>query len=181
MNGHTPPTQYGTALALGEDGVLIIGPSGSGKSSLALSLLEGRPDRALIADDRVALELVGKTLLASPPLEIEGLIEIRGLGILRFPWRRRVPLRLIVELAPEGSCARLPGAAEQSLRVFGQELPLLRLPIGFFGAGARIQAALALLRPGGDALLHSGVDWTKLSRREEPGEDVSSARQAEEG
>jgi HPr kinase/phosphorylase len=74
------------------DAVLLLGPSGAGKSNLLLRLL----DRgfSLVADDQV--EIRGCT--ASPPAAIAGLIEVRGLGILRLPFVDHAILRLAVHL-----------------------------------------------------------------------------------
>jgi serine kinase of HPr protein (carbohydrate metabolism regulator) len=82
------PTIHGSAVQVGDRAVVIRGPSGAGKSRLAFDLiLAGRtgqiPTTTLIGDDRLHLEPAGSRLLVSPPHELEGLIEIRGLGIRR--------------------------------------------------------------------------------------------------
>ena len=84
-------------------GVLLLGPSGSGKSDLVLRLL----DRGfmLVADDRV--ELDGRQAWA--PENLAGLLEVRGLGILRLPYLARARLALAVELG--GDVSRLPSPA----------------------------------------------------------------------
>ncbi len=83
-----PVLEHATAVAVALDadgplaGALILGPSGSGKSSLALSLIESCAWRrtALIADDAVLLEARGASLVARAPQRISGLIEVRGFG-----------------------------------------------------------------------------------------------------
>ena len=77
---------HATAVLLGEHGVLVRGPSGSGKSLLALLLIEAYTDRGLpallVADDRVDIERRDDAIVLSPPQVLAGLIELRGRGIL---------------------------------------------------------------------------------------------------
>jgi len=96
-------------------GVLLTGPPGSGKSDLLLRLL-GR-GFCLVADDRVEIDGVQ----ASPPATLAGLLEVRGLGIMRLVYRAPVPLVLAVELSAR--IARLPAPARHPVL----DLPLLRL------------------------------------------------------
>ena len=81
-------------------GVLLLGPSGCGKSDLALQLLEC--GFVLVADDRVEIG----DRVASAPAALAGLLEVRGLGILRLPHADRAELVLAVNLAPVSE--RLP-------------------------------------------------------------------------
>ena len=86
-------------------GLLIIGPSGSGKSALALRLLALGAD--LVADDQTLLRAHGETLLASAPPTLAGLIEARHVGLLRSPHVSDVPVVLVADLGtPETD--RLP-------------------------------------------------------------------------
>lgn len=95
-------------------GVLIEGPSGSGKSSLALRLIGAGAN--LIADDRTVLFARDGALFARPPRSIAGLIEARGVGILRLPPCRLARIVLVVQLVPPDQAARLP-EAEQARRL----------------------------------------------------------------
>jgi HPr kinase/phosphorylase len=90
---------HASCAARDAHGVLLLGPSGSGKSDLLLRLL----DRgfALVADDQVEVE----DGVATAPTVLAGLVEIRGLGILRLPYKATARLALAVTLAPG---ARLP-------------------------------------------------------------------------
>ncbi len=132
----TRPLQlHGTCVARGADGVLILGPPGAGKSDLALRLI-GK-GFVLVADDRVDIATDRNTgVLASAPLASRGLLEVRGLGIVRLPFRPDAVLRVVVDLTqpPE----RMPEPMTHP--VLG--LPLLHLDAR--GASAADWVALAL-------------------------------------
>lgn len=129
---------HATAVALDRQGVLLLGPSGSGKSDLALRLIgEGA---VLIADDQVDVLAEGGQLLASPPAPIAGLIEARGIGLLRLPYLPRIPLFLAVELVPTAQVERLPDPAVWTKEALS--LPLLRLCP--FEASVSVKLRLAL-------------------------------------
>ena len=96
---------HGAAVAVAGRGVLILGGSGSGKSALALAMI-GR-GAALVADDRVILERRGGALVARAPATIAGLIEARGVGILRLPALAEAPLVAAVDL-DRPAAARMP-------------------------------------------------------------------------
>ncbi len=92
---------HATGLVLGKHGLLLRGPSGSGKSLLALSLLDewearGQPGK-LVSDDRVELAVEAGQLVMYPPRQIEGLIELRGRGLVARPFAARARLHLVVD------------------------------------------------------------------------------------
>ncbi len=97
---------HGTAIALDGQGLLLLGPSGSGKSALALTLMSF--GAALIADDRVRIHAEGGCLWLHPPPEAKQMIEARHVGLLATnPLCPKAPLRLAVDLGrPEPD--RLP-------------------------------------------------------------------------
>jgi HPr kinase/phosphorylase len=101
-------TLHASAVAIGGRGVLLLGPSGSGKSALALSLI-GR-GAALVADDRVVVTRAGGALIARAPARLAGLIEARGFGILRVPSVPEAPLALAVDLG-RADATRMPHPA----------------------------------------------------------------------
>jgi len=111
-----------TCLALGERAVMIEGPSGSGKSALALALMDR--GAVLIGDDGVTLDQRGEQLFASPPPNIAGLVEVRNLGLLRFTTTSNVRVALVIVLDPKAP--RFVDAAEPTHRC-GVQLPLIRL------------------------------------------------------
>jgi HPr kinase/phosphorylase len=116
-----PLTIHATTVALGDRGLLILGPSGSGKSGLALQLMAF--GASLVADDRTILRLSGDSLLATCPSATRGLIEARGLGLLSVPSRDCVTLSAAVDLG-QTETQRLPPPAE--IMLLGRPLPLLR-------------------------------------------------------
>lgn len=123
---------HGTALALGDKAVLMRGPSGSGKSDLALRCIAVAPfahipcAAELVADDQVRLTREGAAIRASAPAAIAGKIEVRGLGILEFPHRATARLALVVDLVPAADVPRFPLDATSACYL-GIEVPLLRL------------------------------------------------------
>lgn len=100
---------HASAVALAGRGALILGPSGSGKSSLALELMALGAE--LVADDRVLIERRGAALVARPPESLAGLIEARGIGLIRVGHRPEAPIVIAVDLGVAAS-ARLPRSRE---------------------------------------------------------------------
>jgi serine kinase of HPr protein (carbohydrate metabolism regulator) len=129
------PTIHATAVSIRGQGVLLLGPPGSGKSDLALRLIDR--GAVLIADDRVAVS-GGDPALLSAPAAIAGRMEVRGVGLLPMPHADGVPARLAVDLsaAPD----RLPLPA--TLQVGEARVPLMRLAP--FEASAPIKVELAV-------------------------------------
>lgn len=130
-----------TAVAIGGRAVLIEGPPGIGKTSLALALIDR--GAALIGDDGVTLESRDARLLASPPPNTAGLIEVRNLGLLAWPTVSDVPVALILRLDPDAP--RFIEVAEQT-ELAGIAVPLIRLWPD--GAVLALKAELALERFG---------------------------------
>ena len=111
---------HATCIAWQGRGVLIRGPSGSGKSALALGLMAH--GAVLVADDRVKLSLQNGQVIAAAPPALRGLIEARGLGLLNADPADPVPLSLVVEMGQDRT-ARLPEPDHTTL--LGVALPLL--------------------------------------------------------
>lgn len=131
-------TIHGTAVSIDGAGVLLRGPSGSGKSDLALRLIDG--GAALIADDRVEITRNSGNIWASSPAMIAGKLEVRGLGIVRMAAVGATAIRLVVDLAGSDDVERLPKATETVL--LGVALPVLILAP--FEASAPVKVRLAL-------------------------------------
>ncbi|CAN0443334.1 unnamed protein product [Discosporangium mesarthrocarpum] len=98
-------TIHATCVAFDDIGILLRGPSGAGKSDLALRLIEA--GARLVADDRVRLAADGDTLRASPPDELAGLLELRGIGLVRLPNVPDISIYLVADLVAPGIPARL--------------------------------------------------------------------------
>lgn len=112
---------HGSCVALGEDrAVVITGASGSGKSALALQLMA--LGARLVADDKTCVTLRGGALVASAPDTIAGLIEARGVGILRADPVPEARLVLAVDMDREEK-DRLPHPRE--IHLLGCPVPLL--------------------------------------------------------
>ena len=134
-------TLHASTVAIGGRAVLISGPSGSGKSDLALRLL----DRGftLVSDDQTMVRREGGRLIASAPLNIAGKIEVRGIGILDIDSVGDLPVALLVELTSD--IQRLPDDS-RARQVLGISLPLVS--IDAMTASAASKVALALDRLG---------------------------------
>ncbi|WP_422017726.1 HPr kinase/phosphorylase [Reyranella sp.] len=124
-------------------GILLRGPSGAGKSDLALRLVEG--GARLVSDDQTALARQGRGLVATPPGTLAGLLEVRGIGIVKLGRAQllaRATVALLVDLVPPDRIERLPDPVRETL--FDVELPVLALTP--FEASAPVKLRLALGR-----------------------------------
>jgi HPr kinase/phosphorylase len=111
---------HATTVSIDGKGVMIIGPSGSGKSALALELMAF--GAGLVADDRTIVKRFGHALQASVPDTIQGKIEARGIGILNVPVAAPTALVLVVDLGRK-SRERVP--EKQSHDILGVTLDCL--------------------------------------------------------
>jgi HPr kinase/phosphorylase len=138
-------TAHASAVLVGARAVLIRGPSGSGKSRLALDLIGAArtgllPFARHVADDRVHLEAANGRLLARPAAALAGLIEVRGVGLQRIAYEQSAVVGWVVDLAA-AEAQRLPDAAGRTTEIDGIFLPRLAVASG----AAALPAVLALI------------------------------------
>lgn len=131
---------HATTVDIAGLGLLILGPSGAGKSDLALRLIAR--GALLIADDQTDVMPVDGGLRARGPAPIAGIIEARGLGIVRAATKRGTRLRLAVELV-QRAVERMPEPKTWSLPgLENPRIPVIELEA--FEASAAEKALLAL-------------------------------------
>ena len=140
---------HATCVAILDMGILIQGPPGSGKSDMALRLMDqpgcGHGGKALpaqlVADDQVMISLKGNSLHARAPLSLRGKLEIRGLGIVPVDCLSDVRLTLAVRLVALDMIERMPDVDKCHIEILGSKLPLVLIDPGSCSAPARIRAA----------------------------------------
>jgi serine kinase of HPr protein (carbohydrate metabolism regulator) len=137
-------------VALGRAAALLRGPSGSGKSDLALRFLflarrgpAALEPPTLVADDQVQLKRDGRRILVKAPESIRGRIEVRGVGIVEVKSHPDAELALVVDLVSPEEVPRMPEGDEVA-RLLGVDVPLMRLAP--WEASAPIKLAVALAR-----------------------------------
>lgn len=135
-------TIHGTCVLVGGTGVLLRGPSGAGKSDVALRLIDG--GAVLVADDRVELRMENGRLMASAPAALAGLLEVRGLGIVRVPCCASAEVGLVVDLVAPDAVERLPEA--ESAAILDAAAPRLALAPFEASTPAKLRLAAAAAR-----------------------------------
>jgi serine kinase of HPr protein (carbohydrate metabolism regulator) len=131
-------TLHASCVAKNGRAILISGRSGSGKSDLALRLIDRGAD--LVSDDYTIVRRVDGKLLASAPENVRGKLEIRGLGILEFHSEADAPVCLMIELTTE--VERMP-EAPGSVALAGVQVPSVRLSSLEASAPVKVEVALA--------------------------------------
>ena len=129
---------HSTAISLNGDGILIKGPSGSGKTDLALRLIES--GGKLISDDQVIIKRKAKRLFLSSPKELNGLMQLSGIGIVKADYVQNIPLELVVKLQPNKNLDPFPINKEEIIKDLS--IPALNLYSFAVSATAKIKVAL---------------------------------------
>ncbi len=139
LDGMKLGIQHGTAVARGANGLLLLGESGSGKSDLALRMM----DRGwiLVGDDQLELSEQGGAIVVSAIAALAGKLEVAGLGIISVPHQPSCSLKLIVDL-----CADYPRFPFDAglVSVSNYKVPLVALPA--FEISSALRAELAFER-----------------------------------
>lgn len=129
---------HATAVAIDGYAILLRGSPGSGKSDLALRLIDA--GAGLVADDQSELHRRGDAIIVRAPPTIAGLIEVRGIGIIRLAPVPEAPVALIADLVPAEEIERLP--ARRSETILGLPLPLIAIAPFEASAAAKLRLAL---------------------------------------
>lgn len=143
-----PANVHGTAIVIGETGLLFVGPSGAGKSAVALHcIMEARWHglfAALVSDDQVLVTEADGKLVARAPANIAGLLEVRGASIIRMETVETAVLHRAIRPIEPPFAERLPPEGETAEILPSRDLPLTRLPLF---AGCTAFSTLAALHP----------------------------------
>jgi len=132
-------TLHASCVAIDGRAVIITGPSGTGKSDLALRLIDR--GAALVSDDYTIVRRVQNALRATAPANIAGLIEVRGIGLVPMPNLEDVPVALIVSL--DSPVDRLP-EPDRSRHIAGVAIPLMSVSPHEASAPLKVELALNL-------------------------------------
>ncbi|USG61338.1 HPr kinase/phosphatase C-terminal domain-containing protein [Sneathiella marina] len=131
---------HGTSVDIEGKGVLLRGLPGSGKSDLALRLIEGGAN--LISDDYTEIHVFEKSALLGAPPTIQGKIEVRGIGLVEMPFVDNIPLQLIFDLVPYEQIERMP--ADEFYTIENLEIPVRYIDPFMASAAAKVRIAIGL-------------------------------------
>ncbi|HYG85231.1 MAG TPA: HPr kinase/phosphatase C-terminal domain-containing protein [Azospirillum sp.] len=137
-------TIHGTCVLVGGIGVLLRGPSGGGKSDVAVRLIDD--GALLVADDRVQVHTDQGRLMATAPAPLAGLIEVRGVGILPVPTAPSAEIRLVVDLVPAEQVERMP--EPETVTLMERAVPRLALSPFDASTPAKLRLAAAAVAAG---------------------------------
>ncbi len=132
---------HSTSVVIDDNGVLILGDSGSGKSDLALRLIDN--GATLISDDISICRKNSNNIYLYCPPEIKGLLEVREVGIITVPFVERIKLRLVVNLKSNNN-ERFP--KDSSFRILGIKIPIINIEGKNSSAVAKIKVKLNEIR-----------------------------------
>ena len=132
---------HSSSVVIDDNGVLILGDSGSGKSDLALRLIDN--GATLISDDISICRKNSNNIYLYCPPEIKGLLEVREIGIITVPFVERIKLRLVVNLKSNNN-ERFP--KDSSFRILGIKIPIINIEGKNSSAVAKIKVKLNEIR-----------------------------------
>ncbi len=140
MTALSSETVHASTVSIGGRAVLIAGRPGSGKSDLALRLIDR--GAVLVSDDYTIVSRSGKRLVATPPETIRGRIEIRGIGLVDMPHETAVPVALVVDI--DEPVPRMPEAGRTRL-IADIAVPLFALAPHEASAPVKVEQMLKTL------------------------------------
>ena len=132
---------HSTSVVIEDLGILIRGKSGSGKSDLALRLIDS--GATLVSDDLTICKKIGDYLYLYPHLKTKGLLEVREIGIMTVPYIENIKLTLVVELVEE-EFERIPRM--MSCSILGMKFPKIKIFGKSSSAVAKIKIKLNQIR-----------------------------------
>ena len=145
---------HGSAVLIGNRAILIRGPSGAGKTTLALTLISRADMRGglarLVADDQIEVTAANGALIGRTPATIRGLAELRGRGLIRLAAEPLVRIGLVIDLVVPDTVARLPEAAAFSTEICGIVLPRQPVPAHDGAAALRVEATYIAMQKSND-------------------------------
>ena len=134
---------HATLVEMAGQGVLLAGKSASGKSDLAFRLIENKK-AVLVADDVVELRFQDGVIIGSAPLNLRGLLEIRGIGVIEFPYKDSTIIKMVVHLQEDlPQMERMP--KNRCENILGLEIPQIDLYAKESSAPDKVIAALKVL------------------------------------
>ena len=142
LQGYIMLKIHGTCVAIGNEAILFRGPSGSGKSDLALRVINsgGR----LISDDQTIISRQEDELFMSSPENLRDKIEVRGVGIVNMPAKNEARLALVLDMMPPEKIDRIP--ILQFCWYLGLQVPVLGLEPFENSAPLKVQLAINSMR-----------------------------------
>ncbi len=135
---------HATCVSISGTGLLIRGAPGTGKSDLALRLIDMGAE--LVSDDYCEIEIENGQLMAAAPATIAGKLEIRGFGIVKLPHLQKVAIGLIVDLHKGSEIDRLPETTTTVIE--NMALPLLKLDPFTASAAHKVRMVISTLAAG---------------------------------
>ena len=147
-------TVHASCVAFGNKAILIRGQPGSGKSDIALQLIDGqgyglgnKPLRAmLVADDQVILERIKGDIIVTAPAILSGKLEIRGRGIVALPHKPKAKLIGVVDFKSRAEIERMPEPEDMHVEILNLAFPLCYIDLAAPSAAARIRSFFTELR-----------------------------------
>ena len=142
MGKNHPEKIHATCIEVNGLGILLRGPSGSGKSDLALRLIDTGAN--LIADDYTELRVLDGQVMASAPEKINNLIEVRGIGLLNIDSAAQARVGAVIDLVKPEDVERLP--EEEEILLMGLSFPRFKITPFESSAPAKVRFVTRLIK-----------------------------------